>query len=404
MRNGQKTWGLLAGAAAFVSALVWMSGCTAKAVLPVSVFYPATPTPLPTCGLLLNGCETLAENGNWSGTKATRALTTLHATQGSNAISATLTSWASWNDQILVLDSFANSNFTGYPQLKADVYADPGLVGGSYTQLVLVGDSAAAGKYYCMMSVTPPNLVAGQQTITWNLDNWGPGATQIPYGQPLSKLMFVLNTGASGGTGAGYSLTLDNIRLVAPCGTPTPTPSPVPPTPTFTPNACGLLFNDWETLSDNGTLTPANMTNATASLSTQHVVRGTHSLDLNITATSSSGWNDKILYLSGFTPAVLSGYTTMQADIYVDGNILANAGYPPQLMLFADATGNTYKSIAAGVVLTGGTQHVTWTLDWSNIPSGTPLTGLFLIINRDAGTVGVSGLGHFYIDNMRLCP
>ncbi len=390
--------GMIFAGAAFC-AIVWMTGCTAKAILPVSVFYRATPTPMPTCGILFNGCESLTQNGVWSGTRAVRTLSASHATEGSYSLQAAISSWIGWNDQLFLLDSFAPTQWSPFYQLKVDVYVEPTLLEGStFCQFVLIGDSATAGKYYCPLTnpANYPGLVPGQQTVTWNLDYWGTGAFQIPAGSAVTKLYLIINTDAPGGTGSAYSITIDNLRLVARCGTPTPQPTPTPP--------CGVLFNGFESLTENGALVPANMTFSTASLSTLHTVEGTHSLDLNITATNPSGWGDHFFYLSGFTPAVWSTYTTFHADAYVDPSVLANSSYTPQLMLMADTATLSGQLIAtSGAAMVAGQQHLVWTLSWTSVPAGTPLTAISFVNNRGPVT-GTDGLGHIYLDNFRLCP
>jgi len=61
---------------------------------------PASPVP---CTVLINGCETLAENGTWSGANATRSIVNnpaLAVTQGYWAMKVAVTTANNWNDAV----------------------------------------------------------------------------------------------------------------------------------------------------------------------------------------------------------------------------------------------------------------------------------------------------------------
>jgi GH18 family chitinase len=206
-----------------------------------------TPSPTPVCGLLLNGAESLGENGTWSGTSAVRSIVSAGSapagavTQGSNGLYVNITVSAGWNDQMANLAGFAPSVWTGYIQLAMDVNVAASVVAGAgYSQLLLRADCATcgAGLWYQPISADQPNLVAGQQTVTWALDF---SAGTLPAGAAISNLTLIYNNNASTATGAIY---VDNVRLIGPCFSPTSTRSPSPSrtatrsaTPSLTPSA-----------------------------------------------------------------------------------------------------------------------------------------------------------------------
>jgi GH18 family chitinase len=228
----------------------------------------ATVTPTPVCATLLNGAETIAENGTWSGTNAVRSIVASGSapagavTQGSNALYANITVTAGWNDQIANLSGFSPSSWTGYTQLRMDVYAASSLVAGStYAGLLLRADCATcgAGLWYQPISADQPGLVAGAQTLTWNLD-FSQGT--IPAGSPISRLTLVFNNNSTAPTGALY---LDNLRLVGACAAATPTPTVTRTrTPSASPSATPSASAS-TTPSASPSLTPPAVASATAS-------------------------------------------------------------------------------------------------------------------------------------------
>ena len=193
-----------------------------------------TPTP-PGCPVLFNGCESLTENGAWSGTNATRSLSTLNVTQGTYSMDVDVTTKPSggWNDQIMDLTGFSPSVWTGVSQLILDVSVDPSLVTGStYSQLWLFADSSSVGDYYQQIA-SYVNLQAGSQSVTFNV-NYSLSVSQVAPSDALSKVYLIYNTNSSNGTGNFY---VDNFRLTrSPCVW-TPTPQP---TSTSTPCTDGL--------------------------------------------------------------------------------------------------------------------------------------------------------------------
>lgn len=229
-----------------------------------------TPTPTATvCFLLLNGAETLTENGTWSGTNATRAISTTDATQGTHSLQVSITTGNTWNDQMFNLSGFTPTNWSTVTQIKMDINVSPSLVTGQgWTQLEVRADSAPVSAYYQPISSDTPTLVAGQNNdVTFNI-NWGAG-TLTP-SSVITALTFIYNSGPSTVLGTFY---VDNIRLVLGCSTPTPTstnsatnsPTRTPTSsPTLTPTAT-LTASPTSTVSSTYTMTPLSTATTTPS-------------------------------------------------------------------------------------------------------------------------------------------
>jgi mannan endo-1,4-beta-mannosidase len=203
-----------------------------------------SPTATVVCANLFNSCDSLTANGNWTGTNATRALNTTPAnlTQGTGSIQVNVTTGATWNDQIINLDTFTPTDWTGVAQLQLDLYVPASLLAGTtYNNLYLFASSAAVGEN--SISASGPSLVAGwNKNLTFNID-FTQGS--ITPGSALIKLFFIFS---SSGTNTG-TLYVDNIRLVQACATtPTPTSATTPsstPTPTLTPSFTATPTNTW---------------------------------------------------------------------------------------------------------------------------------------------------------------
>jgi hypothetical protein len=171
--------------------------------------------------VLFNGCESVSENGTWTGGGAARAFNTTNATEGTNAMQIAISSASGWHNGIANLEAFRPFFWDAYTQLIADVTVDASVIAGAgYAQLMLRADSCVEGDYgQSAYASNDPGLVAGTQTLTWNLSA---AAGSVLPGSPLSKIYFVYNNGgpaASPGTG---NITIDNIRLAYPCGAPPP--------------------------------------------------------------------------------------------------------------------------------------------------------------------------------------
>ncbi|HVZ79369.1 MAG TPA: glycoside hydrolase family 9 protein [bacterium] len=248
----------------------------------------ATPSPTATvCVVLLNGAETLAENGTWSGTNASRAVTTLNATQGTHSLQVNVTTGASWNDQLFNLTGFTPNDWTSVTQLKLDINVSSSLTAGQgWTQLFLRADSPTT--FYQPISGDTPTLVAGQNNdVTFNI-NWAAGG--ITQGSSITALEFVYNSGPGTVTGTFY---LDNLRLFMGCSTATPTPSNSPTaTPTWTPT-----LSPTNSPTSSPTSSPTASTTPTASFTATPSPSPTNSP--TITPTPLGAWNSVFLQPSG---------------------------------------------------------------------------------------------------------
>ncbi|HVZ80587.1 MAG TPA: FlgD immunoglobulin-like domain containing protein [bacterium] len=362
-----------------------------------------TVTPTPTqCTILLNGTNSLTENGTWSGVNATRSIATSGLpsgmpSEGSGALQVHITTGSAYNADIANLAGFSPAVFGSAVQLQMEVNAAATLVSalGGWHSLVLVADSSA-GPVTTWQSISSdsPTLVAGQQTLTFNLDY--PQA--ITSASALSTLRIVLNAQNA----AVGDLFIDNIRLVNSCGIATPTF-----TPTRTPTPCSALFNGCQSAVENGTWSGNNATRtfvnsagAVAGMPSQ----GTTCMKVQVT--TPSGYNNDLFNLSGFTPTDLYGTTRISMDLYADA-ALVGGGYN-QLILFADSgpNGISYQGLSSTVpTVVAGLQTLTWTIDFQNpgggassLTSAMPITKLYFVYNTGAPTA----LGNFYVDNIQF--
>ncbi|GEM_PF-4441093 len=209
---------------------------------------------------------------------------------------------------------------------------------------------------------------------------------------------------------ASATPTLTNSSTPAATSTFTFTLTPVPtstPTDTLTPTntatstpvgLCANLINSCDSLTANGTWSGSN---ATRTLSASHVTQGSNSIDVNIT--TGAGWNQDILNWTGFSPFMWDGNVQLQADVYVDANLVTGNGASYATMeLRADSTSQgiySHDAIALNQPLVPGPQTLAWNLDYSQggILPGSPLTELYFILNSDKANTG-----HIFIDNIRL--
>ncbi len=227
---------------------------TPSATLTNSPTVTSSPTATVVCTSLFNSCDSLTANGTWSGTNATRSISTTPAdlTQGTGSLQVAVATGATWNDQMFDLNNFSPSNWTGVSQLMLDVYVPASLLAGTtYNNLYLFASSAAVGEN--SISADGPSLVAGwNKNLTFNID-FTQGS--ITPGSALIELFFIFS---SSGTNTG-TLYVDNIRLVQNCA-PTATPTGSTPTPTGTPTASATRT---PTLTVTQTATPSPSQTAT---------------------------------------------------------------------------------------------------------------------------------------------
>ncbi len=374
---------------------------TSTTPIPTATF-TRTPTPTPTsCVALLNGLNGPTENGNWTGTSATRTFIGSGypagaLTEGTTLLQVQITTGAAYNSNLFNLDTFSPTVFTSALQLQVDMNIPAALLTamGSYHSMALIADSGPT-TYFQQISSDTPVLVAGQQTLTFNL-NYPQGITAA---MPLTKLYFVLNA-QNAATGTFY---VDNIRLVNPCGLSTPTFTRTP-----TPLPCTYLLNGAESLAENGAWdgTNATRTLVTAATGAPAGMPSQGATCMKAQVTTASGYNTGLFNLSGFAPSDFYGTTRISMDLYVD-SALVGSGYN-QLLLFADSAPNGLyfqglSSTAPTVV--AGKQTLVWTIDYqppgggaTTLTSAMPITKLSFVYNTSASTA----LGNFYVDNIQL--
>ncbi len=200
----------------------------------------ATLTPTPVCLTLLNGAESLGENGAWSGANATRSIVASGAapvgavTQGANGLRVQVTSnpVGGWNDSVAILSGAVPSVWAPYAQLKVDVHVTAGLATGStYRDLHLVADCSTclpSPKWYQDIASGGVNLTVGNNAVTFTLSFTA--GTILPT-DPISAFRFIYNSDGAPATGDLY---IDHVQLLGVCTTPTFS-STRSATPTLTP-------------------------------------------------------------------------------------------------------------------------------------------------------------------------
>jgi hypothetical protein len=243
-----------------------------------------TPTPLG-CVVLFNGCETPTENGTWSGTNATRSLSTSNATQGTTSLAVNVTTASDWNTEIMNLSGFTPNVWSGVGQVILDVYVSASLLTGSYHQLALQAASASLDQ----QPITPdyPTIHTGANSVTFNVDfsQGGLSPTDV-----LTKLYIIYNTDSTG-TGIFY---LDNIRLNrSPCpitatSTPMASTSPTSSATLTTTLTASHTRTSTRTPTSSLTATPSSSTTPTVSLTANRTASSTPTITLTGTATSTS--------------------------------------------------------------------------------------------------------------------
>lgn len=322
----------------------------------VTPFYSHTvtlsysPTPSPVCELLLNGGESLAENGTWDGTMATRSIVAAGSapvgavTQGGSALRVDVTNGVGWCNSFARLNSFAPAVWNGFTQLKMDVYVDAALLAGStYNVIHLKADCGACTIYEQDISADAPSLVAGSQTLTFNL-NYGAGT--IPPGSPLSRLIPVLNRNASPGTGTLY---IDNIRLANPCASPT---SSFSVTPSY---------------SATGTASRTASPTRTGTSSASPTVSGSATGSPTRTATATAS-----LTPSSSLTASPSASTTQSPSITPTSTVSETAGGPTRTMTLSFTASPTVSPTSTPSDTVTLTASLTVTLSVTGSFSGTP--------------------------------
>lgn len=222
-----------------------------------------TMTPISTtCASLLNGCETLNENGNWWSNNSNITLVDSSTappgaiTQGSHCLKVSIVNGLGWNNSICNLGGFNPSVWADVTKLHIDIYADPALIvaSGSWHQLFLTADIGSASQAV----ISTPNmysLAAGANSLTFNINANSSGQSMF---SAITNLYLVYNSNYVLGTNPSTgNLYIDNIGISRGCQfTPTQTP-PITATFTETPTASYTpTESDTPTITSTPTETP----------------------------------------------------------------------------------------------------------------------------------------------------
>lgn len=276
---GRKLLGSVLALLAF--AILWAFGPGCKSsVPPTSAMSTSAGVPIQSCPpVLFEGFESLstgvASNGTTfyvtdrgitindydltdAGTtfSSVLGLSNFGATQGTHSLDLDIIKAFSYNQTMFQMFGFSPNVWNTVAQLKMDITVDPSVVAGNtYSFMNLVGYSTSTGVYFTPISSDAPNVTAGTQTITWNI-NFSAGV--INPAAPMDRLYIIYNRSTpNAGQGIG-NIYIDNMRLVynadhcpsSPTATPTPlaTTSPVP---TPTPQLCGIAPTSTPALLDD---------------------------------------------------------------------------------------------------------------------------------------------------------
>lgn len=223
--RGSSTGGNVRNALAFallLAAGLWAAGLGCKQNVPPATAFIVTPCPTP---ILLNNCQAVTSsnnNGSWnviSGITYTSTLTLspLYVTEGQYSLDVDITTPVAYNQNMMILSGFTPNIWANYTQLTMDVTVDPSVVAGaSYGQFDLIGNANVTGKYFSPFASNAPNLLAGSQSVTWNLDFSVAGGTLLPT-DSLYSVYFIYNRSTpSTGQGIG-NIYVDNIQLIQTC-------------------------------------------------------------------------------------------------------------------------------------------------------------------------------------------
>ena len=358
-----------------------------------------TSTPGGSCITLLNGCNSAAENGTWAGANASRGFVTSSPvtsmpSEGATCMAVTVTTGAAYNSAMFNLSGFTPTSLAGVSQIKVDIYVPSAMVTVQSWQSMQLLANAYSGTttiWSGQISSTAPSLVAGFQTLTYNLDY--PATITSAY--TYLGLVFAYNA-ATATTGTIY---VDNIRLIYPCGVPTATPTPI---------ICSAMLNNCESLTENGTWDGANATRSIVT-STTGAPTGFPTMGsacLKALVSTWSQYNTGLFNLSGFVPADFYGTTRLSMDVYVESTLLGT-GYN-QLLMFADSAPASlyFQGISStSPTFVAGKNSVTFTIDYQppgggtvTLTSNNAISKLSFVYNTSATT----GSGSFYVDNIQL--
>lgn len=344
-----------------------------------------TSTPTPACTYTLNNCDSLSTNGNWASPSgnSTITLSALNDTDGgTGSIDINVTTGSGFN-KVASLNNFYPNDLSYAIQIIADVTADASVTtgAGGWCQLHLQADSNAASKYGVEFS-DYPNLVGGQQSVTFNV-SYANGS--IPSGNPISTIYFVLNE-QNPTTGNIY---IDNIRVAF-------TVCPVVPP--------GISADSWDF--ENNSLTNTSglgpWTQATgagyvggAPLVVSPGQGSTYCMQIPAVFTASS--QNAGANIGFASPINGSAFNGVRAHIWMDSSCDAG-GYPGGFLQLGDGT-NYPLSAYTTLTLNGWTRIDFPATGWGSL--NTSAINYIKIFGQSGGS-GTYGSGNVLIDNVEF--
>jgi hypothetical protein len=333
------------------------------------------PVVVPTCVALINGCENLTENGNWTTPdgRSTLALSTSNATQGTQSMDVNVTSASGWN-KIAGLDNFSQTDWSSVSKMVLDMHVDSSVTTGSgYCQIALQADSSDSVLNSSSIYSTTGNVTNGSVTV-------GIGIGGGPVTNLLRKLYFVLNEG----TGTTGHIYIDNIRLIYSPSCPTATPTPVAGATWYFE---GGTQESW-VMATGGTFVGTGISVGTPG------INSTYCLDI---AGTYTGGNQSVGAELGLgTPLNATTYNGIRAKIYVDANVAGD--YPCAFIQLGDGT--NYPMSACVNPAQGGWRQLDFPATLWGTFTKTNLNYIKIYVQSASG--GTWAAGHVKIDNVEF--
>jgi hypothetical protein len=318
----------------------------------VSFSTVATPTNTPDAActpLYVAHCETLTGDGTWGGTNSSFSISTLHATEGSNSLAVSIVSppAGGWNDQFIQLSGLTTNTWANSTQLILDLYVDAAvLTGTTWNQMYL--EASTGGGAWTYISTNHPSLVAGANSVTFNLD-WTQGVVST---DPLDMMVIVLQTGGQSGSANVY---LDNVRAIIDCSAPSSTN-----TPTLTP-----------TVGNTSTFTSTAIATSTPTVTMTPTV----TLTSTITDTTIPGATDTFTFTVTATPTVTATSTNTLAATATLTNTPTTTATNTTGVTCPVAAQNSYTFDSSIGCWQTSNQLTTTTVGWATGPTGSPSGG-----------------------------
>ena len=339
------------------------------------------------CILMVNGCENLTENGNWTTSgNSSLSLSTLFATQGTSSLDVDITTGSTFN-KIAMLDHFVPNDFTNAVSLAFDYQADASVTTTGYCQFYLQADFTNGVTTISSnnFSSSNPNVIGGPTTQTALF------GLMYPAGGPwkVSKIYFILNE-KNATTGNIY---IDNIR-----GLYCPT-CPAFPTPVVTWDFEGGLTDP--TYGGTWGMIPAGVASGVTYVGTS-MTTSTPGQDSNtcmdITATFSAQNQQAGAELFPTTAINGSTFNGLRAWVWIDSACDSN-GFPGSQLQLGDGANfpqSSFQSLVKnGWVMVDFPASSWGALNASNITMIKPTVNL-------GGSGSSFGTGHVKFDNIEF--